>query len=93
MNTQAVSQDQSGDCFLDRQNLMSCSHPEDVAKFCLPNSGRTRFSDCRHERSNLVNVLVGAEQQVRYYIRIDNSFHERPVAIQVSISLAVGRRA
>jgi hypothetical protein len=40
----------------------------------------------------LVDIRLGAEQQVGDDVRIDDRFHERPAAIQASTSPAVGRR-
>jgi hypothetical protein len=86
------SQSQPGRCLLDGQDLLARGHPEHISELCLPEGWRPRFVERRHQRLGLVDVLLGAEQQVGDDVRIYDRFHERPASIRASTSVAVGRR-
>src|SRR5207253_1423074 len=92
MNAQAISQNQSADCFLNGQNLVASGHPEHIGNLGFPQSRRVRLAEGRHERSRFIEILLGAQQYVSDHVRVNDSFHERPAAIHSSISPAVGRR-
>jgi len=58
----------------------------------FPNGGRLRAIERSDELRGLIQVMLGAEQQVGDDVRIDDGFHARPAEIQASTSEAAGRR-